>query len=234
MIMIKKISRLCFLACFVFGLSACQAFFSTSIAPWAARAAFKIPADVSTEQALDYVTQALMNNDPVLAAALTPVLFAQAEAARADPVLYNQLANAMVSTVLLSTNVGTAFNKTLVVLAGGIEESEEGLAATVEAILDAFSSVNFTTADLAALQLIVDQPPSSVSAIDLQAAAAALTYQALSETGLLGGDTTTVPDLSELAENDSFKLAVNLLALIPEGTESPFGNFTDMFGNLGI
>jgi len=226
--MIKKIISILFLTSLLFGLLSCQDFFSKSLALWAARSSFAIPSDISTAQALDYVNQALVNNDPILAASLTPILLNQAQAASGDPVLYSQLANAMVTTVLLSSNVGTAFNQTLAVLAGGFEETEAGLDAALEDIVASFSSVSFSAGDLLALQQIVDQPPDNLSALDLQAAAVGLIFMAMNDIGYFDDPET---DFSALEDNSSFILGMALLGLIPEGTESPLSGFMDMFDN---
>lgn len=227
----KRFHLVCVLAVLVLGAHSCQDFFSTSLTPWVARTSFTIPADISTTQALDYVAQALANNDPTLAASLTPILLTQAKAAVDDPLLYDQLASAMVTTVLLSSNVGTAFNQSLSAMAGGFEESEAGMEAAIQTIVGAFAAVSFSATDIAALQQLVDTPPATIPVLDVQAAAAGLLFQALNDTDFF--DASAEPDLDALAENESYILALALVQLIPEGTETPLGSFLDMFSGFG-
>ncbi|MBU0936520.1 MAG: hypothetical protein KKI09_15895 [Spirochaetes bacterium] len=215
-------------------LAGCQDFFSSSLTPWAARATLPISADISTEDALTYLDQAISNNDPMLAASLTPILLGQAEAAAlADPEsdAYNELAGALVSSVLLSSNTGTAFNtavSSLPDLLAGMDEgaSEADLAAAETALnnmITALGTVDYSEGDIAALQLIADNPPEGISSDDLAAAAIGLMFQTLTDEGIDLTDTDNPPDLSSLEDNANFLLAAELLALIPEGEESELG-----------
>ncbi|HAP43016.1 MAG: hypothetical protein A2087_11535 [Spirochaetes bacterium GWD1_61_31] len=202
-------------------LGACQAFFTTSLANWAVRPALAIPADISADQALAYLEQAQANNDPALAAALTPILLTQLQAEGLEAAAAAELSTALLDSILISSGASAAFSDLISLISAPEGEDLPDLTAMFEAVA-------FTEADYAAIAYLISNPVEAPPVDQLVMLSASLMLTALADIELSPED----PDyMATLMADENYMLALALTLMIPVDAELPFDGMFD--GLLG-
>ncbi len=165
----------------LFGMVSCQAFFSTSLAPWAARTSYALPANMTAAQASDLLQTALAQNNPELASALLPQLLLAAQSGvpgEAQDLLLNDL----YSATLLSSGIGTSISSLLPTVITALDPatvsgggtSSDILMTALTSFQDSLSTVTLSTDELAALALYASDPPADADANTMIMTAAAV------------------------------------------------------------
>ncbi|MBU0926424.1 MAG: hypothetical protein KKA67_01625 [Spirochaetes bacterium] len=218
-------------------LSACQQFFTTTLAAPLARASYTIPADLSVADASALLEEALASGDAEMAAALvTPLLAAAAAAAEADPAsaAYQEAAAALLDASILASGVGPAMTTLATGLLGGdVSTVTEEQAA---AMLSAFDGVSLDDTAESALLLLAAYPPADISSEDAYAAGLALLADSYSDAGgsLSNPASLSAEDLTALESDPSYLVGLSLLMLgasidAASGTPSVLGGLLDGF-----
>lgn len=211
-------------------LSSCQEFFTSSFATVLARDSYPIPADMSVDQAIEYLE--LSNGDPTIAAALVTPLYEAASSADPASDDYDEAAAALVSAVVLSSGASPAIFS--IVGDVGIENFGSLDAAQIDAALATLMTISLTDEEAAALALVSgNAAPDGAAPDEMFMAAFTLAVDAFND----GGATTAELDtwlgggaLPGTVDGPTITAAMDLLTLAQD-LDTANGN-TSIFGQL--
>jgi len=192
--------------------ASCQQFFTTSIVKGLARdsSSYKFPADLAVSDAAYYLAQS--QGDPAVAAALVTPLFNAVQAATPGTAAYDQAAQLLAEAVVQSSGINQALTDTIAALPSDLSTIDQ---ATLESLVTNFASVGLNATEIAALNVLATDPPSTLSAEQAYTIAGILFLQAIAGTpGASLNDLNTLSAVStDLTATPAFTLASDFLDL---------------------